>query len=201
MSNVIKMLIASSNDSFLRRFQTACAAASISVSIASDGYEALTRLEQGGIDVLLLDGGYPGSKNALKGISGDELAHMWRQIEGRAGHLIIGYVSQLEAFQADRGKIIDASKAAMTSKLDGLAAIVGREERAEPQPSRFFLDPAMHAFNRGVDHHFWSDQADDGVIGELVEAVEASRQAVSKAVESGAEGRVSRLADHKRSMP
>ena len=194
------MLVASSNEPFLRRFQSACAAASISVAVATDGYEALTRLEQGGIDALLVDGGYLGSKNALNGIPGDELAHMWRQIEGRGSHLIIGYVTERDSLEAHDGQIIDVSKASMTAKLDGLAATVGRAGRAEPQPSRFFLDPAIHALNRGVDHHFWSDQADAEFICEIVEAVAAGREAVSKAVQAGADCRVSRLADHKRSM-
>ena len=200
MNIATQMLIASSNVQFLHRFETACAVASIPVGIASDGYEALTRLEQGAFDVLLLDGGYPGSKNALKGISADDLAHMWRQIEGRGRRLIIGYVTDRDFLEPDDGQIIDASKASMKEKLDALEAIVGHGKRDKPQPSRFFLDPAVHAFNRGADHHFWSDQSETDVIRKLVEAVDASKEAVSNAAKGGPDGRVIRLAYHKRLM-
>ena len=84
--------------------------------------------------------------------------------------------------------------------VDALAAIVGHGKRDQPQPSRFFLDPAVHAFNRGADHHFWSDQSETDVIRKLVEAVDASKEAVSNAAKGGPDGRVIRLAYHKRLM-
>jgi hypothetical protein len=138
LNNAVQILIASSNDRFLRRFQTAFVSCAIGVLVSTDGCEALTRLEFGGIDILLLGGGYPGSSNGLKGIAGDELAHMWRQIEGRANHLVIGYVSKRLRLGVHRGANIAVQKAAMSAKLNELAAIVRVGETTEPSTSHFF---------------------------------------------------------------
>jgi hypothetical protein len=154
LKNDIQMLIASSNERFLRRFETAFVSRAIRVSVVTDGYQALTRLEYGGIDMLLLDGGNPGSKIGLKGIAEDELAHMWRQIEGRANHLVIGYVTERSCLDVGRRAKVDVLKSSMSMKLNELAAIVGSSEASDTKTPRFFLDSAMVAKNRGVDHHF-----------------------------------------------
>lgn len=170
-------MIASSNHYFLRRFGVACRDAELEVGIASDGYEALTTLEQGGIDLLLVDGGDPGSASGLNGIAGDELSHMWRQIEGRANHLLIGYVSERNIRLSDRRGVACAPPSAA---------------------SRFFVDPALVVSNRGVDFHFWSDESDDEIIGQLVRGYELVKETKIHAVEGSLDPRISRIADHKK---
>lgn len=100
--NTFQILIASSTSDFFQRFGSAFRSAGLNVSTVSDGYEALTRLEQSGFDLLLVDGGEFGRAPGLSGITGDELSHMWRQIEGRTAHLVIGYVSSIKIKQNAR---------------------------------------------------------------------------------------------------
>ena len=146
------MLIASSTDAFLSRFEFAFADVALRIFKASDGYEALTLLERGHYDLLLLDGGTSGVDSGLEGISSDELSHMWRQIEGRASRLIIGYVSQ-------RGP-----------------------DDVENAPSRFGYDPVLVAKNRGADHHFWSEQTDAEIVDALLNEVNKRRQQAAQAI-------------------
>lgn len=136
LPNTLQILIASSTSDFLQRFGLAFRSAGLNVSTVSDGYEALTQLEQSGFDLLLVDGGEFGRAPGLSGITGDELSHMWRQIEGRAAHLVIGCVSNVEMRQVAR--------------------------------SRFATNPVEVAQNRGIDHHFWSDEEDDWIVAQLV---------------------------------
>ena len=54
---------------FLTRFYRAFSEAGMSVSMASDGYEALAMLEHGGYQILLADAGVTGIHSGLDGIS------------------------------------------------------------------------------------------------------------------------------------
>lgn len=172
-------MIASSNHDFLRRFDVACRHAELKVGIASDGFEALTTLEQGGIDLLLIDGGDPGSASGLNGIAGDELSHMWRQIEGRANHVIIGYVSERNIHLSDRGGVACAPPPSSSA-------------------SRFFVDPALVVSNRGVDFHFWSNESDEEIIGQLVRGYHLAKMTKVRAVEANQDTRIARISDHKK---
>ena len=78
---------------FLTRFHRAFSEAGMSVSMASDGYEALAMLEHGGYQILLADAGVTGIHSGLDGMSSVELSRMWRQIEGKSAHVVIGLVS------------------------------------------------------------------------------------------------------------
>jgi CheY-like chemotaxis protein len=102
LPNTLQILIASSTSGFLDRFGSAFRSVGVNVTTVSDGYEALTQLEQNGFDLLFVDGGELGRAPGLSGITGDELSQMWRQIEGRAAHLVIGYVSDIKMKQEAR---------------------------------------------------------------------------------------------------
>lgn len=197
MPDSLHILIASSNPRFGGRYMMACKQSELAVSLAHDGFEALTRLEQGIIDMLLVDGGFPGSVDGLKGIAGDELAHMWRQIEGRGNHLVIGYVSEREALPADDDSAVDNIVARAARHSVVLARMSGCENPAPEGRSRFFIDPAHVVANRGVDYHFWSDDNEDQVVQKLVQSVRSARAALARQVEVSKDPRISRIGDHK----
>lgn len=90
----IRVLIASVDFSFTDRFQKAFSARGAHVSFCEEGFEALTMLETSRYSILFFNGGYPDSSEpGLLGIGGNELAHMWRQIERRGEHMTIACVS------------------------------------------------------------------------------------------------------------
>jgi hypothetical protein len=172
----LQILIASSDENFLRRFESACSAMSLSAGVASDGFEALSCLEAGCFDLALLDGGGGAESSGLTGIAADILSHMWRQIEGRANHLVIAYVAHRDSGQLSRG------------------VSVGRE--VSPRA----IDPAFLLENRGIDRLSWSDEAEAVVIGGLLDAFYERENAKIAALECCADPHVIRLSGRRQHL-
>lgn len=184
MSQAVQILIASSDEAFVCSFDVAACAAGFRVAIATDGFEALTTLELGETDLLLIDGGNSHLTSGLTGIAGDELSHMWRQIEGSGNHLIIGYVSSRCVVSDDKN--IDSAGTAV--KIDS------RGKR-----SRFFDDPNYVVVNRGVDLHFWGDEKPGTIVSRLAIEFETRRRVTETAIEDNSDSSVVRLFGRERS--
>lgn len=154
-ASAMRVLIASADISFADRFCKAFAAIGAHAVYVQEGFEALTMLETSSYSVLLFDAGcVENFQPALSGIRGDELAHMWRQIERRGEHITIGAVSRR-----------------------------GNSDPTLPR-SRFGQDPADHARNRGADYHFWDDQSDQDIVRPLLQDVQVNRTKLREAVEA-----------------
>lgn len=161
MSFDVTILVAATDADFGDRFRSAFQADDVRVTQATDGYEALALLENGDYDILLYDAGNPSAaESVLRGLAGDELSHMWRQVERRGEHMIIACVSR------------------------------SLPDVATAPRSRFSIDPLIHARNRGADHHFWSDDADETIVRELLASVEHQRSKRVEAIKSAAGGSV-----------
>jgi hypothetical protein len=151
--SAVRVLVASADLVFAEGFCETFGAYGVFAAHALEGFEALTMLESSRYSILLYDDGYSEStESGLTGIRGDELSHMWRQIERRGEHMVIVCVSRRDDSESTLVK------------------------------SRFAINPADHARNRGVDYHFWDDCSNKDIVVSLLEDINVRRQQVREAV-------------------
>jgi two-component system, sensor histidine kinase RpfC len=170
-------------------------AAGHEVTMVTDGDEALSALEQGGFDILLLDVNMP----RLNGI---EAASMWRQIEGGRSHVpIIGVTADATSETQDRclaagmdariTKPFDSKKLLSliddyTCKDDGPAATFLNDSMdvvvslfSAKNSSDIILDPAQMDYLRSIgDEGFVSDMI-SSFMADITETIASMRASVA----------------------
>ncbi len=170
-------------------------AAGHKVTMVTDGDEALSALEQGGFDILLLDVNMP----RLNGI---DAASMWRQIEGGRSHLpIIGVTADATSETNERclaaGMDTRVTKPFDSKKLLSLIDDYTRKDDVQPAPFRndpmdvvvplsaikkgsdTVLDPAQMDYLRSIGDESFVSEMISSFIADITETIEPMRNSVA----------------------
>jgi two-component system, sensor histidine kinase RpfC len=170
-------------------------AAGHEVTMVADGDEALSALEEGGFDILLLDVNMP----RLNGI---DAASMWRQIEGGRSHLpIIGVTADATSETMERclaagmdarvTKPFDSKKllsliddytnkgdnASATSLNDPMDVVVSLA--SVKMGSNTILDPAQMDYLRSIGDESFVSEMISSFIADITETIEPMRASVA----------------------